>query len=153
MIAWIYTVSKRVERPVIMPSDDDFEWGDFLGDSNGPAYQKTEVRSGPPLEYVAEKMRHSLEQLHGLLVWIEKYVPDDLPQPESARGSGFSTKRDGLASPALGAFNYGLVAYLALQNMLSLANDYDLIGRLVAMSTRDFSRWLDVIEAEGSVTG
>ncbi len=136
-----------------MPSDDDFEWGEILGDSNGPAYQKTEVRSGPPLDYVAEKMRHSLEQLHGLLVWAGKYVPDDLPQPQTARGSCFSTKRDGLVSPALGAFNYGLVAYLALQNMLSLANDYELIGRLVAMSTRDFCRWLDVIESEGSVTG
>jgi hypothetical protein len=146
-------VRKRIERPVIMFSDDDFEWGEILGDSNGPAYQKTEVRSGPPLDYVAQKMRHCLEQLHGLLVWTGKYVPDDLPQPQTARGSGFSTKRDGLVSPALGAFNYGLVAYLALQNMLNLANDYDLISRLVAMSTLDFGRWLDVIEAEGSVTG
>lgn len=153
MIAWANIVSQRDERPVIMPLDDDSDWGEILGDSNGPAYQKTELRSGPPLEYVAEKMRHSLEQLHGLLVWLEKYVPDNLPQPETARGSGFSTKHDGLVSPALGAFNYGLVAYLALQNMLSLANDYGLISRLVAMSTRDFSRWLEVIEAEGSVTG
>jgi hypothetical protein len=141
------------ERPVVMPWNEDSDWREILGDSNGPAYQKKELRSGPPLEYVAEKMRHSLEQLHGLLAWIEKHVPDDMPPPAGAHGGGFSTKRDGLVSPARGAFYYGLVSYLALQNMLSLANDHEFLGRLVAMSPQDFSRWLEVIEAEGSVTG
>lgn len=136
-----------------MPLDDDSRWEDIFGDSNGPAYQTTEVRSGPPLEYVGEKMRHSLEQLHEVLTWIEMHVPNSLPQPAGARGSAFSSKQDGLVSPARGAFNYGLVAYLALHNMLNLANDHDLAGQLLAMSAQDFYRWIDVIEAEGSVTG
>jgi hypothetical protein len=139
------------ERPRIMPLDDD--WGEILGDSNGPAYQKTELRSGPPLEYVAEKLCHSLEQLHGLLVSIEKPVPGEPMPPSGAQATAASLRRDGLASAARAAFYYGLVSYLALQNMLSLANDHDLLGRLMAMPAPDFSRWLEVITAEGSVTG
>jgi hypothetical protein len=135
-----------------MPLDDDDDWGEILGDSNGPAYQKTELRSGPPLEYVAEKLCHSLEQLHGLLVSIEKPVPDERTPPAGTPCAA-SLRRDGLVSAARAAFYYGLVSYLALQNMLSLANDHDLLGRLIAMPAPDFSRWLEVITAEGSVTG
>lgn len=35
-------------------------------DANGPAYQHREVREGPPLEYVSQKLRSCLESLHGL---------------------------------------------------------------------------------------
>jgi len=50
-----------------MSLDDHFDWEDIVGDSNGPAHQTTEERHGPPLEYVAEKARHSLEHLHDVL--------------------------------------------------------------------------------------
>ena len=118
-----------------MSAYDDFDWEDLLGDSNGPAYRTTEVRSGPPLTYVGEKLRHSLEQLHDLLRLTEQ------------------TDATSLASSAQAAFHYGLVAYLALENMLNLANDTNLIRRLPTMSRGEFLRWLDAIEAEGSATG
>ena len=35
--------------------------GDLYSDPNGLAYQKTESRTGPPLECVAEKLRRSLD--------------------------------------------------------------------------------------------
>ena len=46
---------------------DEFEGLDGLyADPNGPAYQQTETRNGPPLEYVAEKLGESLRALHRL---------------------------------------------------------------------------------------
>ena len=36
---------------------------EFL-DPNGGAYECEETRTGPPLEYVAEKLRRTLEALH-----------------------------------------------------------------------------------------
>ncbi len=37
---------------------------DLLGGANGGAYEKVELRTGPPVDYVAEKLHPSLEQLH-----------------------------------------------------------------------------------------
>ena len=136
-----------------MPFDDDFDLDEILGDSNGHAYQKVEKRSGPPLDYVADKARCSIEQLHELLKSINQYVPDDLPQPTGAKGTLFSTKQDGLVAPAWVAFRYALVSYLALNNMLNIANDHDLLGRLVGMTTQEFRKWLSRVDSEGSVTG
>jgi hypothetical protein len=132
-------------------SDDDL--ADIVGDSNGPAYRKAEQRTGPPLDYVAEKAEVALLASHEALRSIRLYVPDDLPQPELARGTSFSTKKDGLVSPAWAAFRYGLVSFLALQNMLSLANDAELPDRLADMSYEEFRGWLHGVSSEGSVTG
>lgn len=119
-----------------MFSEDDFDLD--IGDSNGPAYRKTEERSGPPLSYVAEKARHSIEELHGLFQAIAK-AP--------------AVAREGLGRQAWAAFRYAVVAYLALQNMLSLANDNGVFDRLLAMRPTEFRKWLDGIDSEGSVTG
>jgi hypothetical protein len=62
--------------------DDLHSLGDLFSDPNGPAYQKTETRTGPPLEYVAEKLRSCLCDLHGLHGHIElDEVRDDWAAP------------------------------------------------------------------------
>ncbi len=113
--------------------DDDFDLSEIIGDSNGGAYQRSESRTGPPLAYVAEKSRHALEQIHVAYRTIGE---------------------DGGARAAVqAAFHYGLVSYLALNNMLSLAGDHRTVERLLAMPPAELSKWLDAIDAEGSVAG
>jgi len=126
-----------------MPSDhddadagfdaDDLDLDAILGDSNAGAYQRVEERTGPPLAYVAEKSRGALEQIHA--------VHAQLDAGSRARGA------------AQAAFHYGLVAYLALNNMLTLAGDHAVVTRLLAMPREELERWLDAVDAEGSVTG
>ena len=114
-------------------ADDDFDLDDILGDSNAGAYQRVEERTGPPLAYVAEKSRAALEQIHT--------VHAELDAESRARGA------------AQAAFHYALVAYLALNNMLTLAGDHGVVTRLLAMPWDELERWLDAVDAEGSVTG
>ena len=106
----------------------------IFGDPNGPAYQKRETRVGPPLEYVQEKLGRSLQKLHAL-----------------SRSLASADEATRLHSEH--AFHYGLVAYLALINMLALANDADLADRLLTYNRSEFDDWLRRIEAGGSVTG
>ena len=103
---------------------------DLFTHPNGPAYERVERREGPPLAYVAEKLRYCLESAHS--------APRDRADAERHLDH---------------AFRYGLVAYLALQNLLALANDHDLGDRLLALDRQAFSQWLDRLEEEGSVTG
>lgn len=113
--------------------NDEFDLYDIIGDSNAGAYQRFEERVGPPLAYVAEKSRHAIEQI--------QVVYRSIADGGGDRGA------------ALAAFHYGLVFCLALNNMLSLAGDHRLIQWLLAMPAREFSKWLDAVDAEGSVTG
>ena len=113
--------------------------GDLFSDPNGPAYQKTETRTGPPLEYVAEKLRSCLCDLHGLHGHADALRPQS-PQLDEVRDA---------AGPA---FYHAAVAYLALHNMLALANPPSFIERLLAMSREEFDDWLDGIQLGGSVT-
>jgi hypothetical protein len=100
-------------------------------EANGPAYQHREVREGTPLDYVAEKLRSSLEALHGV-----------------------HARADAEAAPqALLAFHYAVVAYLALKNMLAASNAPLFAERLARMPSNEFERWLDVVDRGGSVTG
>jgi len=117
-------------------NDDLHSLGDLFSDPNGPAYQKTETRTGPPLEYVAEKLRSCLCDLHGL---------------HGGRGRQ-SPQLDEVRDAAAPAFYHAAVAYLALHNMLALANPPSFIDRLLAMSREEFNDWLDGIQSEGSVT-
>ncbi|MFH1312676.1 MAG: hypothetical protein ABIJ00_05565 [Candidatus Eisenbacteria bacterium] len=123
------------------------------GDPNGPAYRKTETRTGPPLDYVAEKLKLSLEALHSTIRAIQETVPENLPQPQAAIGSTYSVKQDALFSPAWDAFRCGLTAFLALQNFLVLANDQGIFDRLLGYSREEFRNWLGNIEREGLVSG
>jgi len=111
----------------------DMDWDAIVGDSNAGAYRLAEERTGPPLSYVAEKLRGALEQVHR--------VHAQLGADDAARASAHA------------AFHYALIAYLALNNMLTLAGDHNVATRLLAMSAAELDRWLDTVDAEGSVTG
>ena len=111
----------------------DLNPDDWFRDPNDGAYEKTEERTGPPLEYVAEKMRRSLHSCHELVI--------------NLKGD------ERLSFHASAAFRYGTISYLGLQNMLALINEGELFARLEQYSSDDFSEWLDRIDQEGSVTG
>lgn len=50
-------------------------------------------------------------------------------------------------------FCYELTGYLALVNMLDLANENSLPKRLLEMNGEEFRSWLHRVGQEGSVTG
>lgn len=127
---------------------------DFMKNTNGSAYEKSEPRYGVPLDYVGEKIRYALECSHSLLQEIEMCIPDDLPLPDGYReGAPFSAKQDLLKSPAWHSFDYQLRAFAGLYNMLASVDSSADVERLGKMSKDDFKRWLDYIEHEGSVLG
>lgn len=83
------------------------------GSPNDEAYEKQEVRSGPPLDYVAEKFRHCLEGLHGAIRDIGRGPQTDPATTDAGQDDliGFQAKY---------AFHSAVVGYLALHNMLAL---------------------------------
>lgn len=114
-----------------MTDDDD----DLYRGPNDNAYEKKEVRVGPPLDYVAEKLRTSLEATHYVLAGLRK-----------ASGG------ESLLFNARHAFLSQLVSYLALNNLLALANDHNLSQRLEGYTAEQFKEWLVRIDQEGSLT-
>ncbi|EFK96642.1 hypothetical protein LDC_1335 [sediment metagenome] len=118
----------------------DFDINDIAGDSNAGAYRKQEVRSGPPLDYVSEKMEIALVDLHHAIHRLQRLVLD-------------SDTGDIAVSSAMSAFRHELVAFCALHNMLGLANDPQLVKRLLVLSPGEFEDWLTATRSEGSVTG
>ncbi len=131
------------------PDDSD----DFFRPPNDNAYETEQVRTGPPLDYVAEKFRHNLEALHSLIHEIRRRVPKDLCAEERSWGPPVSVKEEYLLPTAHYAFRSAVVGYLALNNMLALTNDNDFDDRLLAYSREEFKEWLDRIDQAGSVTG
>ena len=122
-----------------MDPQDIENW--FL-EPNDEAYLKTEERTGPPLAYVAEKLRTSLEANHFLVrafkhSSVEKDEEDESP----------------IRLHTLVAFRSQIIAYLAFKNMLALVNEGELFERLEGFSTEEFENWLDRIDQQGSVTG
>jgi hypothetical protein len=126
---------------------------DLFREPNAGAYEKEETRKGLPLGYVGEKLRHAVVSAHETYQAIDRDVPENLPQPAKARGSAYSTKHDGILSPAYSAFIYSMTAFLALYNMLGIISDQEKIPALLAMNHEDLSAWLDGVEREGSVHG
>ena len=55
---------------------DDNTVDNMFDEPNGPAYLKDETRSGPPLSYVADKMKPSLIMLHAAISSIRESVPE-----------------------------------------------------------------------------
>jgi len=131
------------------PDDPD----GFFRPPNDNAYETDEVRTGPPLEYVAEKVRHTLEAIHSLIHEIRQRASQDLSVAAPSSGPPVSIKEEYLLPTALHAFRSAVVGHLALNNMLALANDNDLDDRLPAYSRDEFKEWLDRIDQAGSVTG
>ncbi len=121
---------------------------DYMKDPNGPAYRKEEIRNGPPLEYVSEKIRNALDEQHKLLKDIE-CNPQFWPDLERRQ---LETECLVYRS-AISSFNYQITAFLALHNMLGVNSGYDYTQRLCSMSRDEFEQWLEFIEREGSVSG
>ena len=112
----------------------------LIGDPNGPAYQRRQERVGPPLEYVAEKLAQTLRDLHRVL------------RAERADASGAPAGAPG--RDLRPAFMHALVAYLALGNLLALAEDPGaLTERLVGYTAAEFEDWPGRIARASSVTG
>ncbi|MCP5517259.1 MAG: hypothetical protein H7A45_08400 [Verrucomicrobiales bacterium] len=126
---------------------------DGLTEPNAGAYVKEETRHGPPLEYVAEKLAGSLKALHTLHLAARRDLPDDLPPPRGLASSGipYNPKTGSVLLPCEAAFRYGLTSFLALNNLLGVANDPELGERLLRLSPRDFDLWLQRVRVEGSV--
>lgn len=116
-------------------SSDDLEFRD----SNDGAYVKSEERTGPPLDYVAEKLRRSLEAIHSLHSLL--LTSDDHPSQERLRHE------------AEHALQKGLTSFLALHNLLALSNEHRLTERLLSYSYEEFQDWLDRIQEQGSING
>jgi hypothetical protein len=119
------------------------------GDPNGGAYEKTEVRTGPPLSYVSEKLRRALEEIHmGHWEFVTYQSNHTLPsEPDRARPGPEDVRRRLQA-----AFRVAAVAFCALSNALAHANPADFYERLLALRRDDFSDWLDEIERGGTVS-
>ncbi len=97
-------------------SSDDIDDG-LPRPPNDGAYETDELRSGSPLSYAAEKFRHCLEGLHGAICKTEAATEGDKGRHDR---TGFQAKC---------AFHSATVGYLALHNMLALANEPDLTER------------------------
>ena len=132
-----------------MTTDSD----DFFRPPNDNAFEKKEVRTGPPLSYVAEKSRHNLEALHSMIREIQRRVPAELSAEVDSQGKPVSIRDQYLMPTAHYAFRCGLTSYLALNNMLALVNDGEVVERLLSYSADDFKDWLDRVDREGSVLG
>ena len=114
-------------------ANDDAD--DEMRDSNDSAYEKEQVRVGPPLEYVAEKLRHGVESTH--------YVLAELRRQQGSESLIFNTSY---------AFRSQITAYLALNNFLALVNDEGFFERLEGYTKEQFEDWLSRIDQQGSVT-
>ncbi len=119
----------------------DYDPDDIFRGPNDDAYEKTETRRGPPLDYVAEKLRNALKAMHSVIVLLRSPGLTD-----SERGQAPETM-------AVYAFRSQLVGYLALKNMLALVNNEDFFDRLEGHSREEFDEWLVRIDEQGSVTG
>lgn len=110
---------------------------DLFREPNGPAYQKRQTRVGPPLEYVAEKLGTALTELH-----------------RAAQARNEAIAASGEERDLQSAFMHALVAYLALGNMLALAEDPGVLTeRLLGMTPEEFEAWLRHVGQGSSVTG
>jgi hypothetical protein len=126
--------------------DEEYEFEDpdsneGFRDPNDGAYEKAELRTGPPLDYVAEKFRRSMELTHSLVDMLRTAQQMD-PEPGST-----------MLFQAIGALKYQLTGYLALKNMLALVNDQGFFERIEKYSRNDFTDWLDRIDQQGTTTG
>ena len=140
-------------RHKLSDGDTDFP---FRSNTDG-AFTKQELRDGIPLDYIAGKLKSTLEGAHRLCKEIEAVVPDDLPQPEHVAGTSYSTKNDGLLSPAQHVFASALIAYLGLYNFLAVANtqfegETSQTMRLLNFDSQEFETWLDDVTRRGSLT-
>ena len=125
------------------------EIDDNILQPNAGAFEKDEVRSGPPLSYIAEKLRGALESAHEVWRAINRSGPINLSQSANAP---VAAQELGLSS-AFSSFRYSMTAFLALHNMLGMIADQKKIDALLDYNHDEFAAWLDRVEREGSILG
>jgi hypothetical protein len=108
---------------------------DLFTHPNAGAYEAEETRVGPPLAYVGEKLRYSVEHAH------------------RAAKATRTVRGDEAHREADAAFRYGLTAYLGLYNMLGMLSDHRKLDALLELDQDSFEVWLDTVQREGSVSG
>jgi hypothetical protein len=130
---------------------------DLFTSPNAGAYEKEELRKGPPLTYVGEKVRIALYHVHSLCRSVREIASDTSPAggPPASHSSGHDFSE--LIGRADAAFYYALVSFLALYNSLGRLGEWEeqeqKLQALRELSRESFDDWLDSIESDGSVTG
>lgn len=127
---------------------------DLFRSPNADAYEKEEIRTGPPLSYVGEKLRIALSQVHALCNVIDQGSNTLMDGKGPGDGTAHALE---LARTSDAAFYQALVAFLALYNSMGRLGEWEQQGQKVqalkALDRGSFDDWLDSIESEGSVTG
>jgi hypothetical protein len=129
---------------------------DLFTPPNAAAYEKEELRKGPPLTYVGEKTRIALYHIHGLCRTLRELPTPTFAAGTAVTGQSLDETRSELIGRADAAFYYALVSFLALYNSLGRLGEWgqqDKLKALRELRRESFSEWLDSIESEGSVTG
>ncbi len=80
------------------------------------------------------------------------YRPQSVPVPLLDGPVRHSERKNTILFSAKAAFQQGLVAFLAIQNLLNTAPP-GLLQRLLGLSMEEFEEWLQQARSEGSVTG
>ena len=136
-------------------TDDDNE--PLMRGNNDGAFSKQELREGAPLDYISGKIYSAIKFTHRLFRSIGDDVPEDLPQPATVVGTSYNTKHDSLLFDCSNAFQYQVISYLALYNMLGLANTIDdsgetLFDRLLRYDDKQLQNWLNDIARRGMLS-
>ena len=108
---------------------------DLFTEPNAGAYEAEETRVGPPLTYVGEKLRNSLEYAHRAARVTKVGALEAAHRHTDA------------------ALRYGVTAYLGLYNMLGMIQDHRKLDALLDLDREAFEAWLDTVQREGSVHG
>ncbi|HEV3425206.1 MAG TPA: hypothetical protein VG105_15790 [Paraburkholderia sp.] len=98
--------------------------------STGPAYTTREVRYGVPLSYISEKLSQAIEDTH-------------------AAGRAHPEARKRLAHVMYSQTK----AFLALHNLLGVADAAGLPEQLLEMDRRELDRWIAAVVTHGDLFG
>lgn len=98
----------------------------------GPPYEHEELRRGIPLNYIAEKLHHSLLDFH--TAYHETHDTD-------------------VQNTLYSSFRNMVKTFAGLWNMLEIITNEDYFESLLAMTHEEISQWINSIERVGSLTG
>ncbi|MCL5029778.1 MAG: hypothetical protein M1480_12270 [Bacteroidetes bacterium] len=85
--------------------------------------------------------------------FIKNNINDGIKLIKPINDDLYSLKADGLLSPLFSSFRYSLTSFLALHNLLGIANNQNIFEKLLNFTEEDFNKWLERIESEGSING
>lgn len=113
-------------------------------------YRETEIRHGPPLRYVAEKIESAMMQAH-FVHHMAHLVPGDVDLPDGYPDT-FSVREDVVRSPSHGVFSDCLKAFLALYDRLE-HHTPEVVERLLAARHENAKRLVWGMVKDADFTG